>query len=214
MTSGVFQDFIQEHGLHNDDGRETEQDSLGRQQHKIVMLRESEKFSVLEYLRMSGKSPTLNVLDIDPMCIKTNSVTEKRKTKHVRWNSDEKDAHKDRQACHVCWTKLEMFKKHQDVSEMSDFNFGTIKSFIVVKAAGESFIFVRVKSMTTVSYEFGGIWSCDKNKTQDKFIPLECLSEPLIVDKKSSPSMIWIINSKVKLSFVEARHINDMITPK
>ena len=146
---------------------------------------------------------------VDPCAISQDKLLGERGQHTVTWHTREADSGKSTCAHFVCWhTGFQPFKKFTEVQDLDDFHFGSISKILKVNIFGKDVYFMHMEKYTTVNYQFGGIWICDKGAIEQTLIPVECVSEPLITaTQQATPNTVAVLNSKAKFMPTEARTI-------
>ncbi len=204
-TTPAFQDLLHDLGVRKDQLNHTKQTKS-----QPVQLKKSEMNTVYEC--GYAKDPKL----VWPCGQGHNTVSGKRGDKPVTWHTASSDINKSTSAHHVCWVShTTPWPLKHSVDDLNDFNFGIITKIVTVSSEDQEEVFVRVQKYQTVCYEFGGTWKCNKKSLTSDFVPLKCISQPLITaNLASTPDIVYVLNSKVRLAPMEARTINEHMTIK
>lgn len=149
-----------------------------------------------------------------PIKLKLNRVREKRNHHMIMWRSKKLDIGKRASNCKVCWlSKLTPFEKYATVDDIGEVHFGDILNFgrVYIEEGGIQTLkyVIRVQVHKVDNYVPGtsGMWKCSTT-TAEQIVPLDSISEPLIYANTLRDDVIesiMVLNSKVKLSPVEAR---------
>ena len=180
---------------------------------KTVLLKRSEVHEIVQsYNSYECTGVKIEAHQVQPVGTLLDSVTSIRNHHKITWNTEENDASKPTKSHNVCWLCCNLpFSKYRKVQNLEDFKAGKIKGLIEVKIGGRNMTFARIQQLETLSYDFGGIWTCNTVSTSPVFVNLECLSVPLITAK--CEETICFLNSCIYHEPSEARSILNLITP-
>ena len=136
---------------------------------------------------------------IDPVVMQLKSCYEERYQKSVRWSTDNNN--ESYNAGYVCWmANKSKFRKYAGVQNEHDLKCGSIQGLYKVSVDKKSHIFARVDEFKENGYRPFGIWMANTSMVEKVFLPLSCLSQPLITGVKlESPHVRYYLNSKVRI---------------
>ncbi len=133
----------------------------------------------------------------------------------ITWHCENTDSDKKKKAHNVCWISgKDQFQRHQSIDDFELFNFGKIQRLISVSLEDKKLLFARVERYSTMDYELGDIWFCERNVDKKMvFLPLSVLSPPLVTANLQN-NRIAVLNSHVRYMPMHARMLLNHIKPK
>ncbi len=172
---------------------------------KSIQLRKSE-------LETISNMYSIETHEINPVAMSQNRIRSHREHHEILWCTEQED-NKRSSSCnhHVCWVSTtQPFRKHVELDDIDDFNFGKVVNILNVDVAGTKTCFFRPVQYKTLCYEVGGVWTTERSSLSRTIVPMSCISEPLLTDTpQDTPNLTHVLNSKVKFSHTEARTFLD-----